>query len=126
MRANWLKVFALILLLSGCSNVRISSNTGDWVETGFRAGKVKTYSFEELMSYNHRYLGSLNEEYCHTEKIDPAPSVKHLERQLKADVQELGGNAIVLEPCEKLSNYGSCTTLLRCQATAYVIDFDGV
>ncbi|TKB44376.1 hypothetical protein [Thalassotalea mangrovi] len=126
MRRISIQILASILILTGCSNIRVSGNLGDLVGTSFRANNVESYTFEELMAYNHRYLASLNEEYCHTDKFEPAPSFKHLERNLKSETQKLGGNAIVFDVCEKQSNYQNCTALLRCQASAYVIDFDGI
>lgn len=126
MRRNTIKLFVLVTLLAGCSNIRISNNIGDWVETEVKAGSVETYSYLEITSYNAKYLASLSEEYCHAERLAPVPSFAALERKLKAETKDLGGNALVMEPCEKLSLYQSCTTLLRCTATAYVINFDGV
>ncbi|TLU61329.1 hypothetical protein FE810_15065 [Thalassotalea litorea] len=121
-----IKISLLILLLSGCTNIRFTTNTIDWLESGFEAQEVETYSFAEIMTYNATYLGSVSEEYCHTKKLNPAPTFTPLVKELKIETQKLGGNAIVLNPCEKIKDYSSCSTLLRCNASAYSIDFNGV
>ncbi|WP_028110995.1 hypothetical protein [Ferrimonas futtsuensis] len=107
--------------LTACSGIRVSSNTGPYVESRVFAHEVEQYSREELERHQYRFLGTVDTESCQEERSDSLPSEKGLKSVLRSKVAELGGNAISYNGCESKRDYYGCRTWLRCEALGYEI-----
>lgn len=112
----------LCLLLTACSGATLRTNIGSVALNNAVASTVEVYTLAELSRHKYIGLGEVSSTYCSTE-IDPIEriSVDDLKKDLKVQVQKLGGNAIIFYACGKVS-YPGCKQYFECNGEGFAID----
>lgn len=125
-----MKKFLIIifcLLLGACSlKVNVSPDAKKHIESSIRSSVVEVYSRNEIWQLKTTNLGLVETDYCQTNRYDGLPPQSALYKILRSKTQELGGNGIVYESCKTGRSYMNCELYMRCQATAYIVDYKGV
>uniref|UniRef100_Q0HQY3 Lipoprotein n=1 Tax=Shewanella sp. (strain MR-7) TaxID=60481 RepID=Q0HQY3_SHESR len=112
----------LVLLLSGCSGATFRTNVGSVALNNAIAGTVDVYTMAELSRHQYVGLGEVSATYCKTD-IDPTVKVNidDLKKDLKLQVQKLGGNAIIFYECGR-GVYPACEQYLECNGEGFAIE----
>ncbi|WP_394132786.1 Rcs stress response system protein RcsF [Shewanella maritima] len=113
-----------ILCLASCT---VRTNLGGYVksqaQTEARSQSVEVYGANEIFSYNTRFLGQVESDFCQNERFAELPSKSQLQRTLKAKAQKLGGNGIVYGQCKTGRFYTGCDKYMSCEGSVYFIEF---
>ncbi len=111
-----------ILLLGGCSGATFRTNVGSVALNNAIAGTVEVYTMAELSRHKYVGLGEVSATYCKSD-IDPTVKVDidDLKKDLKLQVQKLGGNAIIFYECGK-GIYPACQQYLECNGEGFEIE----
>ncbi|MGB6136820.1 MAG: hypothetical protein WBG74_09590 [Shewanella sp.] len=116
-----------ILLVSGCANLSIKTNAGEVALDSVKVGKVDTYTLEELSRLRAQFIGDVTTSYCENSldpaKLDYLPSLSSMEKTLKLQVLQRGGNGIVVKQCGRVADL-SCNVYIECNGEAYSVNRD--
>lgn len=107
----------------------MTTNLGEYVAAktndNLRSSKVEVYSRDQIWQLTHTNLGMVDAEYCQNERFGHLPSETELKKIMRSKAQQLGGNGIVYDACDSGRDYLDCKQYIRCQATAYDVEYDG-
>ena len=124
---NKISIIFFCLLLGACSlKATIGPNAKKHIETSIRSSVVDVYSRNEIWKLKAVNLGLVETDFCQTNKYEGLPPQSALYKILKSKTQKLGGNGIVYESCKTGRTYMNCELYMRCQATAYKIDYKSI
>ncbi|MEZ9200039.1 hypothetical protein [Shewanella sp. 10N.286.54.B9] len=123
---NHIKYLAILLMVLGmtaCQGVQFRTNlTPSYVVDAYEASKVVEYSVEEVYNHDSQMIGDVNASYCQTINTPP-PVYSKVVDNLKFQVQQIGGNGIVVMECTKEDPFAACIARLECRALAYEVKF---
>ena len=110
----------LILACCGCSGIKFNTNVGPYVGSQLKSAGVREYTIEQVNQFDAISLGFVTASDCQANARDSEPSKRGLERALKNQVHNRGGNGLVIEACSRQQSAG-CLAFLECRGVAYSV-----
>ncbi|GIU50015.1 hypothetical protein [Shewanella sp. KT0246] len=110
-------------LLSGCNGVSFRTNADQYITYQAVASTVEVYQPSELYNHDNEPLGEVVTTFCAStrEQIEfGAPSLNTLQKELKVQTKERGGNALIIADCGEMI-YPACSIYLECSGLAYFL-----
>ncbi|WP_153916620.1 hypothetical protein [Shewanella sp. TC10] len=119
-----LSLFTLVsLVIAGCNGLSFRTNADEYVTYQATATTVDIYQPSELYNHDNEPLGEVTTAYCGDIRKDiatPAPSINSLQKELKVQTRERGGNALIITDCGEMI-YPACSVYLECSGLAYFL-----
>ena len=119
-----LSLFTLVsLVIAGCNGLSFRTNADEYVTYQATATTVDIYQPSELYNHDNEPLGEVMTTYCgdiRKELATPAPSINSLQKELKVQTRERGGNALIITDCGEMI-YPACSIYLECSGLSYFL-----
>lgn len=112
------------LLLGGCAtHYSVDSNLNPQnVKTYFAPSTVAVYEkTDQLNNVDYRNIGRVQGEVCRANSNEKPASIQEARNAAQRHVQEMGGNALLLNQCLILDNVPGCKQVALCQGSAIIV-----
>ncbi len=109
-------------LLTGCSLFDVHTNLDKENFTEyFKPSSVEIIEKDKLVDLNVLPLGTVEGESCQADDTQPQPNKTEAVTQMRRQVADMGGNAIVVGKCIEMPSTVDCKASLVCYGQGYKV-----
>lgn len=116
-------IIIFIILLSGCSNYRFTSNIDKKnVDEYFKPSEVTIYDKKALLDLEYTVLGAVEGSSCQVKEKNVPADIKEARTKARIHANNMHANGIVFQSCLHFKKDESCITNIICYGRALDVE----